>query len=167
MRKALLSILFFYLFFILTFPKEQIWFAMENLAKEKGLFFNGEKIEKAPLTLKVENCEILNKGFDIGKLKNATFFISFFYNSVDLSGFVFKIDKTISLNSAKAAYSVLIPFKVVLKAKMSICDIEGEIDLKKRYITLYLNNIKDFNKVNKIFKNIKKNEKGYLFEKRF
>ena len=67
------------------------------------------------------------------------------------------------IDSLKAFYTLFYPIKVFIKGKSNFGKIDGNIDLVKREIKIYILNLTD----NSIKSFLKKDKKGYFYYAKF
>jgi len=157
MKKFLILFLGFLTGLMIFFPKKNIYyFAQQQLAKEHVYIVS--EIKEDLFSLQLNNGKVFYNRMEIADFKNGVIKIFLLYNSVDIKNLQLKLGNY-KFYEVKLTHSVVSPFEIKLTAKGNIANARGVIDLKNRYVKIYVFDIKN----RSIKRFLKKDKKGYYY----
>ena len=156
MKKFTVFIVGLFLGLIVFMPKDNLYFTLQKYLAKENIYINS-KINSFN-TLNLENGTVYYNGMDIITFNKIKIFPFVFFNRIDVNNLKIKLEN-LDIKQADITYSILNPLKVYIKGSSNFGDIDGEIDLIKRKIKIYILNLN-----NRFLKNmLKKDKKGYFY----
>ena len=156
MKKFTVFIVGLFLGLIVFMPKDNLYFTLQKYLAKENIYINS-KINSFN-TLNLENGTVYYNGMDIITFNKIEILPFVFFNKIDVNNLKIKLEN-LDIKKADITYSVLNPLKVYIKGSSNFGDIDGEIDLIKRKIKIYILNLN-----NRFLKNmLKKDKKGYFY----
>jgi hypothetical protein len=165
-------------FFILSFliwgallvfmPKKEIYYFFEKELLSHKIQINEKRIDTSMFSLNIYDATIYVKGVKIATVKELNFFTVLFYSKITLSDLQFdrilkkKIPQTVE--HLGLYQTIISPITLPLDLNGSFGEVEGEISLATRKLFLQFINV---GKVETIQKSLKKNDRGWYYEKTF
>jgi hypothetical protein len=175
-KKILLNILIFFIALfvatILTLPKENLWFKMEELAFKKEVIFSDEILSSNPVFLNIENLTLSVAGMEALKFEKAQVLPLLFFNTIEISNLNVGKDlqqfKEIAIEKLVVTYSVFQPIKIFLDGEGEFGTLKGRVNVLENTIDILLFPSEKLKKVNEIMKHFKKLENGgYVYNAKF
>jgi len=169
MVKNILLIIATLWFAILLFmPKVDLYYSLENKLVKKGIVINEKSIDESVFSLSLKESDIYAEGINLVKLNKINIFTLLFYSSINVNGI--NIDESlksfipVTVEKLIASHSILSPRKVFITIVGNFGVADGIVDLKKKIIRL---DFSDTNELNNLKKQLKKDKKGWYYEKSF
>jgi hypothetical protein len=129
--------------FFLFLPKDNIFFYLQR----KGLSIDTHA-KNTPLSLILKNGTIFYKNADIGSFDICKVYFFGVYDKIKCNQIKLMNYK---INNLTIKYNIISPLKIVISSDK----INGEVDLKKRYLKVYFDFKLDM---------LKRDKKGYFYE---
>ena len=167
-KNILLVIVTFWFALLLFMPKIDLYYTLENKLIKKGIETNEKSVKEGVFSLVLEEADTYVQGIKVVRLNEVNIFTLLFYSKIHVSGV--SIDDSLksfmpgTVDNAVATHSVLSPFKVFVRLNGSFGLADGIVNLKSKKMRL---NFKDSKKLNGIKKQLRKDEKGWYYEKSF
>jgi hypothetical protein len=150
-----------YLGFIIFMPKQFLVFTIEKYLKKENVYLNASYKENL-FSLKIINGKIFINGINPINFKTAVFYPLILYNSLNIDN-IFINFQNLNIKKLNIKYSIINPFKVIINGLSNFGKIDGFIDLKNRFLKIYIINLTNQNL--KSF--LRKDNKGYFYYEKF
>ncbi|GAB6075072.1 hypothetical protein [Nautilia lithotrophica] len=163
MKKFFAILLGFIIGFYFFMPKKNLFYLIQNKLYQTYNIALKTDIKSNIFKLSLTNGNIYFKNIKIATFKNADIYPYIIYNKIEISNIKIPINNLIIYKS-KLIQTITNPLIIKIKAFSNFAKkIYGEIDISKKEIKLYFNDIK-----NKSIKQIlKKDKKGYYYYEKF
>jgi len=164
MKKFLIFFSFligFYIGFIIFMPKHYLVFTLQNYLKKENIYING-KYKENLFTEEIKQANIFINGISPIEFKEAKVFPFIFYNKVSINNILIHF-QNLKINHLNTIYSIITPFKILIKGDTNFGRIDGFIDLKKKILKVYILNLTNSNL--KTF--LRRDKKGYFYYEKF
>jgi len=167
-KKIIFVLLIVWLGFLIFMPKTSLYNTLQAQLAKKDIKINEKSIEEGLFSLKLKDVTVYVKGIDLIHIDKIDLFTLLFYNSVTIDNII--VDDVLHTSvpehivRVKAVYSLIKPWYVKLDTNGSFGVAKGKIKLKKKKVHL---DLLEVNKIDKIKSILKKNEKGWFYEKTF
>lgn len=167
-KKSIGGFFLLLLFLLLFSPKQEIYYLLEKQLEKDGIVISNEKFSDTLFGLTIYDADIFVKGINMAKVKSLKLNIFFLYNQLSIEKI--ETDKGIhkiapkSIDTLTATLSILKPYKVAVDAVGSFGSLKGGYYINKNKIFLRPYNTKDIKKFKKF---LKKDKKGFFYEKFF
>jgi len=164
MKKFLIFLSFligFYIGFIIFMPKNFLIFTAEKFLKKENIYINA-KYKENLLNEEIKNTKIFINSINLIEFKRAKIFPLIFYNKININNILINF-KNLKINNLNITYSIINPFKVFIQGNSNFGKIDGFIDLKKRFVKIYIINLTNTNL--KTF--LRRDKKGYFYYEKF
>ncbi len=160
MKKFFIFLIGIYIGFIIFMPKENLFFTLQNYLKNQNIYIN-TKTTSNPFSLSLKNFTIFINGIDIARGEKISIFPFIFYNKIEAKNINVNV-QNIKINNLFATYSIINPIKIIITGNSNFGKIDGNIDVIKKTIKIYVKNpseeIKEF---------LRKDNKGYFIYEKF
>jgi len=157
MKKVFYVVLFF-ISFIWFFPKENLFFSVQDILSKNKIYLPSVKVEDKGYKLNIKDTKIFYNKMDIGSIENIDFFSFLVYNKILLSNIKLNFQdlfiKNLSIN-----YFIVSPFKISIVGDANFGKIEGFFDLQDKKGKIYILDIKN----DDIKSLLNKDKKGYFY----
>jgi len=157
MKKFLIVLVGFLLGIIVFIPKENLFYFIQT----KIPFYINAKISSNIEKLSLNTGNIYVNDINIANFDKANLYLYLFYNKLNVKNLQLELGNY-TIKNANVTYSILNPLKLDVFAKANFGDVDGFVDLKDRYIKLYIT-LKD----NTIKRFLRKDKKGYYYYEKF
>jgi len=167
-KNILLIIVTFWFAILLFMPKIDIYYTLENELSKQGIEINEKSIGEGVFSLLLEEVDVYVQGIKVVRVDEVNIFTLLFYSSLNIDAI--KIDDSLksfipgTVDNVVVSHSIVSPFKVYINIIGSFGLADGTIDLTNNIVRL---NFEDSEKLNSIKKELKKDEKGWYYEKSF
>ena len=159
--KYTIFILFFIYIFLLSFPKINFYYFIEQKLQKNDILISNEQIEDKALSFIIKDAKIFYKNIKISNIDNMSIYPYLFFNKIIINKIRISSDfedfVPLNINNIVVNYHILNPIIVSLEASGEFGKINAQIDLIEQNIALYLvpsNKMK--NKYRNILKKMKK-----------
>jgi len=160
MKKFVLFLLGFFIGIIIFMPKDNLYYTLQNFLKKQNVYINSDI--KSSVFLSLKNGTVYYKGMDVSKFKEIDILPFVFYNQINGENIKLNIGNY-EINSVKIFYTLFYPVKIFISGKSNFGELNGYIDLIKREVKIYVNNLTKIS-----IKNfLKKDKKGYFYYAKF
>ena len=167
-KNIFISLFIVWFAFLLFMPKQELYYAFENVLLEQGIEINEKEIDSGLFSLHVKDVSLYVKGIQVATVDELNFFTLLFYNSVQIEKV--KVEESLnafapkSMDKTVLMQSLLSPFEVFVTSMGSFGLAEGVANLDKRSVRIDMIDAKDI----KVFQSqLKKDEKGWYYETSF
>jgi len=144
----------FLLGLILFFPVKELFFYTQRVLQKKDIHIQ-TKIKNSFLPTFADT-KIYKNNILLFNIQKATLKPFIFYNKMEIKNLK---GLNIKIKDLNITYTVFNPFEMQIKATSNLSSlIQGEINLKKHFVKIYLQNPKD-----SIKRLLKKDDKGYYY----
>jgi hypothetical protein len=167
-KNILLAMVTFWFAILLFMPKIDLYYTLENMLVKQGIEINEKSIDEKVFSLVLKEADVFVQGIKVVRLNRVNIFTLLFYSKIKVDGV--NIDDSLksfipgTVEEIVANHSVFSPFKMFLHIKGSFGFADGTLNLKNRKVRLNFANSK---KLNNIKKELKKDDKGWYYEKSF
>jgi len=156
MKKFIVFIIGLFLGLIIFMPKENIYFTLQKYLSKKNIYINSNINSFFDLSLK-DGIVYYNR-MDIMTFKKIDVLSFIIFNKIDVNNLKINFGN-LEIKKANIYYSIITPFKIYIKGISNFGHIDGNIDLIKRKMKIYILNLN-----NQFLKNIlQKDKKGYFY----
>lgn len=160
MKKFFLFLLGLLIGLVIFMPKDNLYYtAQKFLAKEK-VYINSDI--KSGLILDLSNGKIYQNGIDFADFQNVKILPFLLFNKIEAKNIEINM-QNLRIDNLNISYSILNPVKVYIKGMANFGKIDGEVNLLKREIKVYILNLTNGN----IKSFLKKDKKGYFYYAKF
>jgi len=161
MKKFFIFLISFYIGFIIFMPKSNLLFSLEKYLKHQNIYLNATYKENI-FKLNIKNAKIFINKINLIDFKEAHIMPFIFYNKLEIKN-IFIHFQNLKVSNLDINYSILNPLKILIKGNSNFGKIEGFVNLKDKFIKIYIlnltnNNIKSF---------LQKDKKGYFYYAKF
>ncbi len=168
-KRTLIFASLIWLILILSAPKERLYYLLEHTLAKDGIFIANESLKSQSLGLEINRAKISHNRFALAEITKAKFLTLLFYSKILIKELrlsqelqtLLGIEK---IDSLRLIHSLMHPMTVFIEAHGDFGTISGSIDLKSRYIRLWLINPKRSPEFARYFKRLKE---GMLYEQSF
>ena len=170
--KFLLFITLFLFSFWAFFPKEQLYYFLENKLEKKKLVISNEILKEDIFSLNIKEAKIYFESINVSKVKEFSFKSYIFYSKIEISNIVlidtFNNFAPSPIEDLLITHSLLNPMKIDIKSHGLFGELNGEIDLLSRVLKIELkqSNVMQ-SKYSNIIKNMRFEEGRYIYEYKF
>jgi len=133
----------FYIGFIIFMPKNFLIFTAEKYLKKENIYINA-KYKENLINSEIKNAKIFINGINLIEFKKAKFFPLIFYNKISINNILIHF-KNLKINNLNITYFIVNPLKVLIQGDSNFGKINGFIDLKKRFLKVYILNLTNSN----------------------
>jgi len=164
MKKFLIFLSFligFYIGFIIFMPKNFLIFTAEKFLKKENIYINA-KYKENLLNEEIKQANIFINGISLIEFKKAKIFLFIFYNKVSINNISIHF-QNLKINNLNITHLIINPFKILIKGNSNFGKIDGFIDLKNRFLKVYILNLTNRNL--KTF--LRRDKKGYFYYEKF
>ncbi|GEM_PF-4295955 len=168
MVRAMWFTALFYLFFLITLPKEQIFYEAQRVLREHGFLLGFKELKESFLGLDAKKGYLKSDGSELADIGAGSAKVFLFYNSLEFEKVDLKLPQRVEIGELRLIYSVADPFKVAVEAKIEgVCDVRGVYELKSGILSLAIVDVKNPAIVKSLFWGVKKDKDGnYLFRQK-
>jgi len=142
-------------------PKEQIFYKLQHILAENQIYITA-KTDSNPISLTLKNANVYYHGIKGVEFKKAVILPFILYNRVTVKEIKLPIGEY-RIKKALITYSVADPFNVHIEAEADFAKITGIANLKKRYVKIYLLNLKSRD----LRRFLRKDKKGYYYYEKY
>jgi len=157
MRSILVFFIGLYLGLLVFMPKESLFFTLQKVLSQKNIYINSD-IKNSLISLLLKKSVVYYKGMDIAKIKNIKIFPYLLYNFIEVDGVKINFGNY-KINNLNFVYSVINPVKLKIYGDSRFGKLEGEANLRKKELKVYVLDLKD----SKLKRFLKKDKKGYFY----
>ena len=83
-KNIFISLFIVWFAFLLFMPKQELYYALENVLLEQGIEINEKEMDSGLFSLQVKEVSVYVKGIKVATVDELNFFSLLFYNSVDI-----------------------------------------------------------------------------------
>jgi hypothetical protein len=160
MKKIFLFLAGFVMGLIIFMPKDNLYYTFQDYLKKEKIYINSDI--KSGISLDLKNGVVYYNGMDILNFKDINIFPFIFYNEIKAKNINLNMGNY-KINSIKIIYSIFYPVKIFVKGKSNFGQLNGNINLIKREIKVYILNLTD----NSLKRFLRKDKKGYFYYAKF
>jgi len=160
MKKIIVIFLGFLVGITIFIPKENLFYLLQK-ELSPNIYINTD-LSSNPIKLSLTRGQLYFNNMNMVNFEEIDIFIYLFYNKILLKNVKFEIGNY-RVESGKIIYSILSPLKIFIKGKGNFGLIDGFIDLKEKFIKIYILDLKN----STIKRLLKKDEKGYYYYEKF
>jgi len=157
--KFLVIIISFFIGIIIFMPVENLFFTLEKKISKQNIYIN-TTTSTSITNLYLYNLTIFQKNKKIAFIKKGEIIPLIVFNKINLSDISIK---NIHFSKITLTHTIFNPVIIEVLATSNIGKFKGIINLKKRFLKIYISNIKQ----NKIKSFLHKDKKGFFYEKIF
>lgn len=157
---------------LLFLPKVNLYYAAENLLKEKNVYISDEDIYDSGFSLELTDARFFFDKLELMKVENIKISPWIFYNAltfdfIDINeGFSDFLPQTVS--SIKAEHFFYNPMHIQLSGESTDSFFNGDVDILKRVVTIHLKlGEKSEKRYKTSLKKLTKEDGGYYYEYKF
>lgn len=153
---------------LLFMPKAELYYTLEKTLAEQDIKLNEQSIDEGLFSLSVKDVTVYVKGIALAHVEELDFFTLLFYSSLDIRNL--QVDEALhtkvpaSTKEATFTHSLLFPLTVSVDANGSFGVIEGNVNLLDKEVRI---DFVEVGNINMIQAYLKKDEKGWFYEKSF
>jgi len=156
MKKFITFLIGVFLGVIIFIPKDNLYFTLQKYLSKKNIYINS-KIDSS-INLKLKKGTLYYKGINLITFKKIVISPFIVFNKVQANNVIIKF-QNLKIQKIEAIYSIINPLKIYIDGDSNIGKIEGNINLLKGKIKVYILNLN-----NKFLKNmLQKDKKGYFY----
>ncbi len=160
MKKILFFLVGLFIGFILFMPKENLYYTFQKYLSKQNIYINSQI--KSNLTLNLYNGKIYENGINLVNFKEIKIIPFVLYNKITAKNIKINF-QNYKITYLNITYSIINPTKIYIKGNSTFGKIQGEVNLIKHYLKVYILNLNDYNL--KSF--LKKDNKGYFYYAEF
>jgi hypothetical protein len=160
MKKFFLFLAGFLMGLIIFMPKDNLYYTFQDYLKKENIYINSDI--KSGISLYLKNGVVYYNGMDISKFENTEILPFIFYNQIKGKNITLNIGNY-KINSLNIVYTVFYPIKIFVKGDSSFGKIDGEVNLIKKEVKIYIKNLTN----NSLKKFLRKDDKGYFYYAKF
>ena len=171
-KNGLIALISFYIIFIISLPREGLWFKFEEMLNSQKTIIADETLSDGIVSLTVEHGEVITSGmsvanFDRGEITALLFYNRIYINNLNI-GEDLKQFGNIYLDNLIIEQSIIQPYKIILNGVGSVGEFKGRVNIKERTVDILLFPSEQFKKMRGIMKHFKKYEQGgYIYNGKF
>lgn len=156
------------LFLVLFSPKEELYYLLEKNLEKNGIIISNEKFTDTLFGLSITDADLYIQGINMAKIKELKLNIFFLHNQLSIEQVA--TDKGIhkmapkEIENLTATWSLLSPHKIAITGNGSFGSIDGGYYFAQKKIIIRPKEAKNINKFRKF---LKKDTKGFYYEKLF
>jgi hypothetical protein len=156
------------LFLVLFSPKEELYYLLEKELEKNGIIISNEKFSDTLFGLTILDADVYVQGINMAKVKKLNLNLFFLYNQLSIEQI--KTDKGIhkmapkEIETLTATWSLLKPYKIAIEGSGSFGSLSGGYYFAQQKILIRPKETKNINKFRKF---LKKDTKGFYYEKLF
>jgi hypothetical protein len=156
MKKFFLFLAGFLMGLIIFMPKDNLYYTFQDYLKKENIYINSDI--KSRISLYLKNGVVYYNGMDISKFENTEILPFIFYNQIKGKNITLNIGNY-KINSLNIVYTVFYPIKIFVKGDSSFGKIDGEVNLIKKEVKIYIKNLTN----NSLKRFLRKDNKGYFY----
>ena len=160
MKKFFIFLLGLFIGIIFFMPKDNLYYTAQKFLSKENIYINSSI--KSGINLDLTNGKVYQNGIDFLDFKEIKVLPFLFFNKIEANNININL-QSLKINKLNITYSIINPLKVYISGTSNFGKIEGNINLIKKYIKVYIlnltnNNIKSF---------LRKDKKGYFYYAKF
>jgi hypothetical protein len=149
-------------------PKKSLYYFLESKLESSGIILSNEILDPNPLGLTVKEGNLYMEGTHIADIESISIVTLLLYNGMTVSNLnpTDDIKKIVpmSISEIDFKYVVWNPLKISIKISGDVGDVDGEVDLIEKRLTLrFKNGIR--NAPSLLRRKLRKDENGWYYEK--
>ena len=160
MKKFLLFLFGLFMGIIIFMPKDNLYYTLQSFLKKQNIYINSDI--KSSVALELKNGTVYYNQMDVLKFEKIDVFPFIFYNQINVKNVKLNIGNY-NIDSVKIFYTPFYPVKVFIKGQSNFGKLDGYVDLIKREIKIYINNLTN----NSVKNFLRKDKKGYFYYAKF
>ena len=142
-------------------PKEPLFYTAQKYLKSKNNIYLNSKTESSFIKLTLKDAVLFVDGMDVATLKECDIYPFLLYNKVEIKNLLFSIDN-LKVKNLILTYSIVRPTLLDIKGSANFGTIEGSLDLKERFIKVYVKKAS-----NRVKRFLRKDKEGYYYYEKF
>lgn len=167
-KNTLIFILVLWLSLIIFMPKKALYYKLEEELLKQDIKLNEKMIDEGLFSLKIEDMSVYIKGINIASIKEINLFTLLIYTHISIESIgldeSFRAMMPQDIKMSNIYHTIDSPMDLVVDINSSIAQIDGIVDLKSRKVRL---DIKESSNIAIIKSLLKKDDKGWYYEKSF
>ncbi len=166
-KKVLLYAAVIWVSLIAFMPKESLYFAFENMLKERHVHINEKHTKEKPWGLNIDNGNIYIFGIPTTLFDRATVTSLLTYNTLTIYHADIKnelVETPIAIDRLEAVYKIWDPLRLSLEMNGTLGRAVGRVDLRKRTLRV---DFTDEQKLDAVKRFLHKDKKGWYYATSF
>ena len=158
MKKFLLFLLGIYIGLVVFMPKDNLYYTFQKYLKKENIYINSS-ISQDLIKLSLKNAKVYSNNINIADFENINIYPLILFNLISVKNLKLEIGNY-KISNLNIYFTPFYPIGLI-KGDSSFGKVDGEINLMKRYIKVYIQ------KPSTISSFLKKDKKGYFYYAKF
>ena len=160
MKKFFIFCIGLFIGILVFMPKDNLYYTIQKYLSKENIYINSDI--KNSFNLNLKNGDIYENGVNFAKFQQIKIYPFIIFNQIKAKNITIEF-QNLKINNLKITYSIINPIKIYIKGISNFGKIEGEINLIKKFVKVYIlnltnNNLKNF---------LQKDKKGYFYYAKF
>jgi len=160
MKKFILFLIGLFIGFIVFIPKDNLYYTLQKYLSKEKIYINSNI--KNSLILTLSNGKIYQNGINLAQFEKVKIIPFLVYNNIKAKNIKISF-QNIKIDNLNITYSIINPLKIKINGTSNIGKINGEVNLIKKIIKIYILNLNN----NTLKSFLRKDKQGYFYYEKF
>lgn len=160
MKKFFLFLIGLFIGFIVFIPKDNLYYTLQKYLSKEKIYINSDI--KNSLILTLSNGKIYQNGINFAQFEKVKIIPFLVYNNIKAKNIKISF-QNIKIDNLNITYSIINPLKIKINGTSNIGKINGEVNLIKKIIKIYILNLNN----NTLKSFLRKDKQGYFYYEKF